>query len=86
MKKPIARLSVLAVLAPLLVVCLLATAGRAPAGAGRTTPSAGSALQVSVAPLNPDYLRSLVVAPVDALSSAAGRYRLGVRQIGRAHV
>jgi len=79
MKKPLARLSLLAVLAPLLALCLLATPGPPPAGAGRTTPPAGSALRVSVAPLNPDYLRSLVVAPVDAMSSAAGRYGLGVR-------
>jgi C1A family cysteine protease len=79
MKKPIARLSLLAALALLLALCLLATAGRAPAGAARITPSAGSAFQVSVAPLDSDYLRSLVVAPVEALSSAAGRHGLGAR-------
>jgi len=79
MKKPGARLSLPAVLALLLALCLLATPGPPAAGAGRTTPPAGSALRVSLAPLNPDYLRSLAVASVDALSSAAGRYGLGVR-------
>jgi C1A family cysteine protease len=75
MKKPLARLSLLALS---LALCLLLTTGAAAARAGRT-PSADSVLHASMAPLSPAFLRSLVGPPLVAPSSVAGGHTLGGR-------
>ena len=58
---------------------LLAVGMAAPAGAGRTTPLAGSAPQGSMAPLNPAFLQSLASPTIGAPSSAAVGQALGGR-------
>jgi len=70
MRKPIAKLNLLAASALLLPLCLLVAAGPAPAGAGRTTPPAGSAHHGSPPPPNPALLRSLPGSPVGATASS----------------